>query len=165
MHFYSSPSIIMRLPDLSPLKRMLLFTLSSMLERNQKPTQGLLAYSINTNRVTISNLLKDLENDGWINIIKANNSFAGETNQYIINWNKIESYAGDKDYYETDDFQTPTEEKKEYMDREHVSDSGGTMQGGMPNYPTFQEKRNWARQGYSIDYIQKNWRKLRELAS
>ena len=90
----------MRLPDLTPLKRMVLFTLSSMLERKQKPSQGLLAYAINTSPANISNLLNDLEKENWISISKASNRFSGELNQYKINWKKIESYAGEKDYYE-----------------------------------------------------------------
>lgn len=106
----------MRLPDLAPLKRMLLFTLSSMLERKQKPSQGLLAYAINTSPANISNLLNDLEKENWITISKASNRFSGELNQYKINWKKIESYAGEKDYYETNDFQT-TEKTEKELDR------------------------------------------------
>lgn len=108
---FSSPIIIMRLPDLSPLKRMLLFTLSSMLERKQKPSQDLLAYAINTSPANISNLLNDLEKENWITISKASNRFSGELNQYTINWKKIESYAGENDYYEPTIFKS---QKKNY---------------------------------------------------
>lgn len=101
----------MRLPDLSPLKRMLLFTLSSMLERKQKPSQDLLAYAINTSPANISNLLNDLEKENWITISKASNRFSGELNQYTINWKKIESYAGENDYYEPTIFKS---QKKSY---------------------------------------------------
>ena len=106
----------MRLPDLTPLKRMLLFTLSSMLERKQKPSQGLLAYAINTSPANISSLLNDLEKENWITISKASNRFSGELNQYKINWKKIESYAGEKDYYEANYFQT-TEKTEKELDR------------------------------------------------
>lgn len=142
LYNYSSPSIIMRLPDLTPLKRMLLFTLSSMLERKQKPSQGLLAYAINTSPANISSLLNDLEKENWITISKASNRFSGELNQYKINWKKIESYAGEKDYYETNEIQTTEKTEKELDRRNSNSTPVGKGKSGL-------EFNEWLKENYN----------------
>lgn len=78
---------------------MLLFVLASMENTGTKPTQGLLAYSVGTAVPTVSKLMNELQDEGWIEIINPKNKRLKETNLYTINWDKIKEYATDKDYF------------------------------------------------------------------
>lgn len=162
LKYSKAPTVIFRLPIGSQLKRMLLFVLASMENTGTKPTQGLLAYEINSSQATVSKLLNELQAEGWVNIVHPKGM--NQTNLYNINWGKIKGYATTNDYF------TPTvvqEEDKTLCEQERctgvyiVYGDRTAKERPLPNYPTYEEKQRWGTMGYTNDYILRNWKKIR----
>ena len=99
MKYSKAPTVIFRLPIRSQQQRTLLFILASIEDSSLNPTQSLLGYMIDAQRTKISSHLNELAAEGWIKKDNPNNRFDGDTCKYHINWNKIEKYTTDKDYY------------------------------------------------------------------
>lgn len=136
-----------------------------------------IAEYLNIKERTVKDVIKRLIKVGLVQVKKK-----GKVNYYTLPYDNIETINTGKHGETNRNEETVIQhEETEGFKEEHLgrginesSDKSDEIRGEetegkfkkevepLPNYPTYQEKRQWAEEGFSNDYIQKHWRKLRE---
>lgn len=134
------PNPILRMKELSSNGKLILAEMLSLSDDNfhvTGKTENYFVASLGITRKTVNNSIHKLVDLGFITIGKKKGE-QREINTYIIDWDKIESYATERDYYTV--FQDTSEEVKEQLNREEQQKSKTLNRGSERDNGQYDER-------------------------